>query len=198
MAYSISAAVSRNNDELYTPDIIIEPIVKLILHRCNLLNIKKPKDLIILCPFDKQQSGFVRLFSDAGFTVKYGHIDTGQDFFTYDYGHWNICVSNPPFSKKLSVFKRLDSLGKPWAMVMNAMALNYQEIINYFVNNEPEFVFFDKRVSYNGKQSSFGSCYICRNLLIDKKVLCYSLLHNNTGINYEPSRLYNNSQVQTK
>jgi hypothetical protein len=75
------------------------------------------------------------------------------------------------------------------------MALNYHEIINYFVENEPEIMFFDKRVSFNGKPSSFGSCYVCRNFLT-QKIICHSLPHNNTGKNFIGSRMMN-LQIKT-
>ncbi len=35
----------------------------------------------VWCPFDKAESAFVRVLSENGFRVTYGHIQTGQDFF---------------------------------------------------------------------------------------------------------------------
>ena len=43
---------SGNNDECYTPDYAVKPILEYI-----------PKDVIVWCPFDKDNSEFVRLIS---------------------------------------------------------------------------------------------------------------------------------------
>jgi len=185
MAHSIAAAAKRNHDELYTPPILVEPIVKYV-DRWARKNKIWPT---ILCPFDLENSEFCIQLKVWHSKIKFGHIKTGQDFFTHDYGDWDICISNPPFSRKLDVFKKLDETGKPWAMITNAMCLNYHEIIDYFIGNEPEILFFNKRVSYDGNPSSFGSCYICRNLL-PKQIICEALPHNNTGKYYVPSGMY--------
>ena len=180
--------VTKKHDELYTPRLLVEPILNELIKFTQKFRNKYNRDPVILCPFDTKESEFVSAFSTY-YKVKFGHLFSGQDFFTHDYGEWDVCISNPPFSKKLEVFKKLDEMDKPWAMVMNAMALNYHEIINYFVNNEPEIMFFDKRVSYDSHPSSFGSCYICRNFL-SKKIICVSLSNNNTGKYYTPSGMY--------
>jgi len=97
MAHSISKAYkSKRTDELYTPSILVQPIIKYV---SNFIS-KHNKPPTILCPFDTESSEFVQAFKNIT-TVKYGHINTGQDFFTHDYGDWDICVSNPPFSRKL-------------------------------------------------------------------------------------------------
>ena len=40
-----------------------------------------PEGKIIWCPFDTCHSEFVLHLQEAGFQVKYSHINTGQDFF---------------------------------------------------------------------------------------------------------------------
>jgi hypothetical protein len=188
MAKSINQAFSNTkkgniNDELFTPRLIIDAAFPLFKKRLE--GMKAP---IVLCPFDLQSSEFVKIFQEAGYVVKFGHISTGENFFIHDYGSWDICISNPPFSRKLEIFKRLDSFKKPWAMISNVMALNYQEIINYFADNPKEIIFFDKRISYNGRPSSFGSCFICNDILINK-VQYIKLPHNNVGKNFMPSEM---------
>ena len=77
-----------SNDECYTPDYGVEPILKYI-----------PKDAIVWCPFDTEESEFVKQISKQNKTV-YSHIMTGQDFFDYEPDKWDAMVSNPPFTKK--------------------------------------------------------------------------------------------------
>jgi len=187
MAHSISAATGKGkkNDELYTPQILVEPINKYLQLWARKYKIYPT----VLCPFDNKKSEFVKLLKNWNVKVKYGHIESGQDFFTHDYGEWDICISNPPFSKKLEVFKKLDEIGKPWAMICNVMMWNYHEIVDYFIDNEPELLFFNKRVSFDGNPSSFGSHYICRNLL-PRKLICESLENNNAGKYFVPSGMY--------
>ena len=66
---------SGNNDECYTPDYGVTPILKYI-----------PKDAKVWCPFDTEKSEFVKQISQTH-SVEYSHIDEGKDFFTYEPFH---------------------------------------------------------------------------------------------------------------
>ena len=80
---------SGSNDECYTPDYGVKPIIKYI-----------PKDAVVWCPFDKADSEYVKQLIDNGNRVLSTHIDNGQDFYKYEPNeHWDIIVSNPPFMK---------------------------------------------------------------------------------------------------
>lgn len=57
------------SDEKYTPGYGVTPIIKYL-----------PEGKIIWCPFDTCHSEFVLHLQEAGFQVKYSHINTGQDF----------------------------------------------------------------------------------------------------------------------
>ena len=67
---------------------------------------------------------------------------------------------------------------------MNIMALNYQEIGNLFqfIGREIQFIIPDKKVSFNGKTSSFCSGYVCYRV-IDRTEFIH-LENNNTGENF--------------
>jgi hypothetical protein len=124
--------------------------------------------------------------------VEYSHIDTGKDFFTYTKDEVNkycAIVSNPPFSKKLDVFKKLNEFKLPYAMVSSCMVFNYHEINNYFSNNPCQILFVDKRISFTGNWSSFSSCYICKGIL-SQDLIFEKIAHNNTNQYYVPSRMY--------
>ena len=198
MASSISKAFSPNKtDELYTPKILVDPIVKhlRIFYRYWInrkymfqrLPMRKP---IILCPFDKEDSEFVIAFSKMNdFELKFGHIDTGQDFFNYDYGEYDVVISNPPFSRKKEVLEKLLTEKRSFALIGNAMIINYEEIGRLFAYSRMQILSFDRRISYNGKPSSFMSCYFCHDFL--KQDLMFEMLsNNNAGKNFVPSRMY--------
>ena len=81
------------NDECYTPDYGVKPILEFI-----------PKDVIVWCPFDTKDSEFTKQISETN-EVVYSHIKNGQDFFTYEPNEWDVIVSNPPFTNKRKYFE---------------------------------------------------------------------------------------------
>ncbi len=84
------------NDECYTLEYGVEPILKYI-----------PKNAVVWCPFDKEDSQFVQQIRKQGNKVVATHIDNGQDFYTYEPDEkWDVIVSNPPFTGKRKIFER--------------------------------------------------------------------------------------------
>lgn len=167
----------NKNDELYTPKKLVDIIIPYI-----------PKDKVIWCPFDTESSEYVFALKELGVNVEYSHISLGQDFFKYEPKKWDIAISNPPFSLKKKVFERLFILQKPFAMLMNIMAINYQEIGNLFYENPIQMLIPDKKVSFDGNTSSFCSGYICKDFLPRDLIFCH-MNDNNTGKFFEKSRM---------
>ena len=168
----------NEKDEYYTPRILVEPILKYI----------RPNSTI-WCPFDTENSEFVIALKEAGHKVIYSHIWYGQDFFTYtpeeDYDY---IISNPPFSLKLEVFRRLYELNKPFAMICGLPILNYQEIGEFFLGKDLQLLIVDKKVSFDGNTASFNNSYFCYNML-PKDIIFVHLEHNNSGEYFIPSRM---------
>ncbi|MCL2369681.1 MAG: tRNA (adenine-N(6)-)-methyltransferase [Firmicutes bacterium] len=157
-----------DSDEVYTPFYAVEPIVKYI-----------PKGFTIWCPFDEEWSAFVQVFRERGYKVIHSHIGNGQDFFDYTLNeHYDCIVSNPPFSKKDKVLKRLYELGKPFAVLL---PLNSLQGIGRFKSFQKgvEILAFDKRVDYHThenyrdytKGNHFASAYFCHGLLPNSLIL---------------------------
>lgn len=146
----------NKNDEYYTPSYAVYPI----------LNYLKPNSTI-WCPFDKEDSNFVKVFKDKCFTVIHGHIETGQDFFDAEIPNCDYIISNPPYSLKGEVFKRLYEIGKPYAMLINFQGIfDQKERFAMFKNNKVEILWLHPRVNYtkpNEKYdgSPFQSGYLC-------------------------------------
>ena len=60
----------------------------------------------------------------GGIKVIHSHIWEGKDFFTYQpEEHYDMIVSNPPYSMKEKVYKRCFELGKPFAMLVGMNGL---------------------------------------------------------------------------
>ena len=151
------------NDEFYTPNYAIEPLLKYL----------KPNSRI-WCPFDTQESNFVKMFAENGYTVVWSHICTNQDFFTMEVPDCDYIISNPPYSIKAEVFERLFKTGKPFAMLVGVVGLfESKKRFEMFKNNKIEVMYFDKRItyfkSYDDQKPSlnppFSSVYLCSNIL---------------------------------
>ena len=169
-------------DILYTPKILVDVIIKYL-----------DKSKIIWAGFDDDNSEFVLTLRENGFNVINSHVDNGKDFFNYQPSHWDVFVSNPPFSLKEQVLERLYSFNKPFAVILGLPIINYQNIGNFFYNKDSDMqlLIVDKKVSFNGCTASFNNSYFCRNIL-PKDIIFEHLEHNNSGKNFIPSRMYKN------
>lgn len=210
MAHSIAGAFKPNrNDNLCTPKILVECLKPYFQEweRSKYVRphrVFSPNRPTIWCPFDKETSEYVYFFRELGCGVICSHIDDDQDFLGVESddpvkcvtpyvpsGDYDIIISNPPFSRKLDVFKRCNELCKPWVMLTNVMSLNYMEIGNYFADNPIQMLIPDKRVSFDGNPSSFCSGYVCKDFLIDRDLEFCHLPHCNSGKDFVPSRMLN-------
>lgn len=148
------------NDECYTPDYGVKPIIKYI-----------PKDAVVWCPFDKEESEFVKQIRANGNKVIATHIDNGQDFFLYEPDeHWDYIVSNPPFTNKRKIFERALSFNKPFALLTSNTWLNDAAPAQIFAEKELQILSFDKRMKFlnNGKienKITFMASFWCWNFL---------------------------------
>ena len=151
------------NDEFYTPDYAIFPILKYI-----------PNDKIIWCPFDTKESNFVKLLEERGNKVIATHLASGRDFFEFEPPYYDIILSNPPYSLKAKVFERLFNLKKPFAMLVGVVGLFESKFrFKMFKENRFEIMYMDKRVAYFKDFSEqkpslnppFSSVYLCSQLL---------------------------------
>ena len=148
------------NDECLTPKYAVTPILKYI----------KPGK-IIWCPFDTEESKFVKVLTSNGFKVVYSHIEKGQDFYDYEPNNWDVIVSNPPFTNKRAFFERALSFNKPFALIMANTWLNDAAPKQIFKDKDLQLLMFDKRMEFiqpNAKQTgkiTFSSSYYCWNFL---------------------------------
>ena len=158
----------NEKDEYYTPPILVKPILKYI----------KPGSTI-WCPFDTEDSEFVKQLSIYN-KVIYSHIWDGKDFFEYEpEEHYDYIISNPPFTLKLKVLERLYKLNKPFAMILGLPILNYQEVGEFFLDKELQLLIVDKKVSFDGNTASFNNSYFCYNIL--PKSIIFEHLENNNS-----------------
>jgi len=147
-------------DEYYTKEYAIKPLLKYI-----------PTDKTVWCPFDKQESKFVKLLQERGNNVIFSHIETGQNFFEYEPKNYDYIVSNPPYSLRELILERLFLLNKPFAMLINEAGLfDSKKRYELLKNNRFEIMVFDKRIDYiKGEEMlkgvPFKSIFLCSNIL---------------------------------
>lgn len=193
MPTNISKSMKRDNDELYTPRILVEVIVPFIEKYLTMVH----ETTTIWCPFDTANSEFVLVLKEKFPNLKiiHSHInEPNGDFFSKIEQLPNknfLVISNPPFSKKLDIIKKLNEKNLQWALCMNLESLNYQVIGNYFADNPIGLIIPDKKISFDGNCSSFNTSYFCSPGFY-KGVKFVHCLHNNQGKNFVPSRMYKN------
>lgn len=126
----------------------------------------------IWCPFDKDHSNFVAYLREREHEVINSHIEYGQDFFTIDVPEGiDYIISNPPYSKKDQVYKRLFEIGKPFAMLVNLQGFaDSSKRANLFNEYGIQVMYIYPRICYikDGIQTTsniFQSGYVCKDIL---------------------------------
>lgn len=160
--------MDKESDERYTPEYAVLPLLEFL---------EPFKGQTIWCPFDKPESEFVKVLTVYDYDVVYSHIDNGQDFYKYEPEHWDLAISNPPFSNKKYTFERLLSFNKPFAMLMTLDWLRDAAPKRLFKKKDLQLLMFEERVKYKNvieDKIDFGSAYFCYNFL-PKQIIMRSL-----------------------
>lgn len=156
------------DDEAYTPAYAVYPLMKYI-----------PKNYTIWCPFDDEDSEFVKIVGKTN-KIIYSHINKGKDFFNWEPTEkWDCIISNPPFKGKRQFFERALNFGKTFALLMTNMWLNDSYSKKVFLNSgrQMQLLMFDKRIKFNNNEGrennkiTFSSSYYCYNFL-PKDLIC--------------------------
>lgn len=151
---------SGKNDECYTYRYAVEPLLQFL---------DPFKDKIIWCPFDDENSEFVKVFTENGFKVVFSHIKYGQNFYNYEPQKWDIIISNPPFTGKKHIFERALSFNKPFALLMTLDWLNDSAPKKLFKDKDLQLLMFEKRMEFKRMSKiraiTFSTAYYCWNFL---------------------------------
>lgn len=146
-------------DEQYTPKYGVEVLLPYIQHL---------KDKTIWCPFDREDSQFVKVLTENGFKVVYSHIDDGKDFLDYEPEQWDVIISNPPYKNKRVYWERALALNKPFALLLPLNILSDSVINTTMREREREFQllipsrrmrFYNAKTGEVGNQPTFKASY---------------------------------------
>lgn len=147
------------NDECLTPKYGVEPLLEFM---------PRFKNKIIWCPFDDEESEFVKVFSENGYKIVNSHIKYGQDFYNFEPEKWDLIISNPPFTNKKGIFERAISFNKPFCLLMSLTWLNDSTPKKLFKDESLQLLLFEKRMQFKGQEKNkinFSSAYFCRYFL---------------------------------
>lgn len=141
--------IQGGGDEQYTPSSGVKILLPHIQHL---------KGKVFWCPFDKEDSQFVRVLTENGFDVVYSHIEYGQDFLTYEPEKWDVIVSNPPYKNKRVYWERALDLKKPFALLLPLNILSDSVINTTMREREFQLLIPSKRMRfYNAKTGAVGN-----------------------------------------
>ena len=124
-----------------------------------------PKDKKIWCPF----------YCNGMHTLKdlsYDIIHKDEDFFKYAPDEYDLICDNPPFSILKKIIPRLYELDKPFILIVriNTICNKYCNILkeNY---GDLQMIIPNGRISFNAKNPSFDSAYLCYKMNLDKDII---------------------------
>jgi len=147
------------DDDYNTPKIVFQSIKHLV-----------PKDKIIWeCFYGDGNSG--KYLKELGFNVETEDID----FFTDPSFNYDILISNPPYSIKAKVFKRLAQIDKPFMMLVPVATITKLYLKKYF-KDKIQIVIPERRIQFvkNGIQTDrcyFDTLWCCYKMGFDKDII---------------------------
>jgi len=151
------------NDEFITPPEAVYPILPYL-----------PTDKIYWECTDNGNSGITRVLKENGLRV----VSTGFDFLKYtpDF-HFDIIITNPPFSLKDAFLERAYELGKPFAFLLPLHSLEGVRRGRLFRKYGLQLLVLDRRVRFTSEKNGpwFNVSWFCWKLL-PKDLIFVSLL----------------------
>lgn len=143
------------NDECFTPRYVVEAILPYL-----------DRSKTYWLPFDTEESEFVRVLRDNGFSFVRSHMEDGLNYFEYEPEHWDAILSNPPFTGKRAIFERALSFGKPFALLMSNTWLNDSAPKVLFMERDLQLLLFRNRIQFNSMHKiTFSSSFFCCDFL---------------------------------
>jgi hypothetical protein len=135
-----------------------------------------PKDKIIYEPFYCDgKSG--EILTELGYDV----IHKNEDFFEfYDKYEYDVIVSNPPYSLKKQIFRKLKEIDKPFIMIVPIDTINTQYFKKLF-KGDIQLIISDKRINFdkitngeidpNNRACPFHCYFVCYKINLEKDIV---------------------------
>ncbi|MCK9236260.1 MAG: hypothetical protein M0Q41_13370 [Bacteroidales bacterium] len=133
-------------DECYTTSAEADKLVDFLLDN-KLIAL----DTKIWLPFDTEFSRIYLSFKNKGFKkLIRTSLAEGMNFYHFEPEAWDVIISNPPFSGRTKLLKRLFSFNKPFIILQGTQFFNNQFAVNYLCKHDEEvsFLFPEGRMSF--------------------------------------------------
>lgn len=145
---------NEKNDELYTPEYAIKPLLKYL-----------PKNKIIWECTDFGGSNITKVLKENGYKV----ISTHKKDFDFlkdnpDF-KFDIIITNPPYSLKDEFIKKCYEYQKPFCLLLPITSLEGIERGKMFRKNNIELLVLDRRCEFMNKSCYFNTSWFCWNIL---------------------------------
>jgi hypothetical protein len=164
-------------DELYTPEYAVKPLVPYLHEIKDWLRLHEHfahlrQHLPTFWECTGKGSTITKVLRSEGFRVFETHIDDGIDFLKDDPPfHYDIIISNPPFSQKNLFLKRAFELGKPFAFLLPLNTLTTEIRGKLFKKHGISVLVLDKRIDYTGKKKPWqNTSWFCSGILFEKLI----------------------------
>lgn len=95
-----------------------------------------------------ENSEIVNVLKENGFEVISSHLNEGLDFFKYQPQHYDLIITNPPFSLKDQFLKRTFELNKPFMMLLPITTLEGKKRSEMFQKNKVQILIPSKRFNF--------------------------------------------------
>ena len=158
----INYITSPKFDDLYTPSYAIEPLLEYI-----------PRGITVweCCDFGKSE--ITRLLKEYGCNVI--STDKEENFFEYKpKEHFDMIITNPPYSLKDDFIAKCYEWGKPFALLLPITSLEGKFRGSLFRKYGIEVLVLDRRVqfldNYNKSGNWFNTSWFCYHILPEKLI----------------------------
>lgn len=148
----------EKNDELYTPQYAIKPLLKYL-----------PKNVVIWECTDFGNSNITKILKENGYeviTTHKSHFDFLNDNPNFNF---DMIITNPPYSLKDEFIKKCYEYNKPFALLLPITSLEGIERGKMYRKNGIELLVFDRRCNFiynNAKKSNwFNTSWFCYKVL---------------------------------
>lgn len=146
------------NDELYTPEYAITPLLKYL-----------PQNIKVWECTDFGESNITKILKEQGYEVITTHKDNFdflEDVANFDF---DAIITNPPYSLKDAFIKKCYEYQKPFALLLPLTSLEGIGRGKMYRENGIEVLVFDRRCNFiydNAKKSNwFNTSWFCWNIL---------------------------------
>lgn len=152
-------------DLFETPDYAVEPLMPYL---------KKHAFSVIWEP--AVGSGRIYNYINSyGLTTIGSDLKDGYNFFDYEPEHWDLLVTNPPYSIKFKWLERCYKLGKPFALLVPVETIGASSAQKLLKEYGFEIMLLNSRVDFhtpnkgwNGKGSQFPCLWLTWKILPEK------------------------------